>query len=90
MKIVDMHEAETDLPRLVEEALAGRPFAIAKDGRPLVRVTALAPEEAAQSRFGFMQGQISIPDDFDRMAADEIAADFDATEKPSRTNRSAT
>jgi prevent-host-death family protein len=77
MKVVNMHEAKTHLSRLVEQALAGEPFIIAKGGKPLVRVTALEPEGVSQERFGFMAGQIDVPDDFDRMGAEEIARDFE-------------
>lgn len=35
----------------------------------MVRVTAVgAPEESAVRRTGFLRGEISVPDDFDRMA----------------------
>jgi prevent-host-death family protein len=36
MKAVNMHEAKTQLSRLVERAAKGEPFAIAKAGKPLV------------------------------------------------------
>jgi hypothetical protein len=32
MRTVDIHEARTDLPQLVEQAAAGEPFIIAKAG----------------------------------------------------------
>lgn len=46
---------------------------IAKAGKPLVKVVALgAPQPREAKRFGFMAGQIGVPDDFDRMASGEI------------------
>jgi prevent-host-death family protein len=73
MKTVNIHEAKTQLSRLVEEAFEGEPFVIAKAGRPMVKVTALsAPAGAKVKRLGFMAGQISVPDDFDRMGQKEI------------------
>lgn len=78
MKRVNIHEAKTHLSRLIEAAVAGEPFVIAKAGKPLVRVTALeAPLPHAARRLGFMDGEIVVPDDFDRMGADDIAAMFD-------------
>jgi hypothetical protein len=51
---------------------------IAKAGKPLVKVMALdAPEPAQRKRLGFLAGQISVPADFDRMGAGEIARLFD-------------
>jgi prevent-host-death family protein len=77
MKTVNIHEAKTELSKLIEEAAKGEPFVIAKAGKPLVKVTALdAPTGAQIRRLGFMEGQISVPDDFDRMGGDEIEAMF--------------
>ncbi len=75
MKTVNMHEAKSQLSRLVEAAAAGEPFVIARAGKPLVQVTALRTEAAPQ-RTGFLAGQIQVPEDFDRMGADEIAELF--------------
>ncbi len=73
MKTVNIHEAKTQLSKLVEEASQGEPFVIAKAGKPMVKVTALnAPTGRQVKRTGFMTGQISVPDDFDRMGAAEI------------------
>ena len=73
MKTVNMHEAKTHLSKLVEEASKGEPFVIAKAGKPIVKVTALnAPVGTQVRRLGFMAGQVSVPDDFNRMGADEI------------------
>jgi prevent-host-death family protein len=77
MKTVNIHEAKTQLSRLVEEASKGEPFVIAKAGKPLVKVTALgAPAGTGVKRLGFMAGQISVPDDFDRMGQEEIERMF--------------
>jgi len=73
MRTVNMHEAKTHLSRLVERAAKGEPFIIAKAGKPLVKVMPLdAPATGETKRLGFMAGQISLPDDFDTMCADEI------------------
>jgi antitoxin (DNA-binding transcriptional repressor) of toxin-antitoxin stability system len=73
MKIVNIHEAKTHLSRLVDEALLGETFIIAKSGKPLVKVAALRVPPAEQPRrLGFLAGEIVVPDDFDRMASSEI------------------
>ena len=77
MVTVNIHEAKTHLSRLIDEAVKGESFVIAKAGRPLVRVVALdAPAEPR--RLGFLAGEISVPEDFDRMGEAEIAAMFGA------------
>jgi prevent-host-death family protein len=77
MRTVNIHEAKTQLSRLIEGAVRGEPFIIAKAGKPLVRVTAVEAPTHPQ-RTGFMEGEILIPEDFDRMAADELAKIFEA------------
>jgi prevent-host-death family protein len=73
MQTVNIHEAKTHLSRLVDQAAKGEPFVIAKAGKPLVKVTALnAPEGGQMKRLGFLQGQLAIPDEFDRMGDGEI------------------
>lgn len=79
MHTVNIHEAKTHLSRLIKEALEGEPFIIAKAGKPLVKVIPLdAPEAAQFSRIGFLEKQISVPDDFDQMGSDKIEQLFDA------------
>ena len=76
MQKVNIHEAKTHLSRLIEQAVQGEPFIIAKAGRPLVKVTAVDAATAEGQRLGFMAGQISIPEDFDTMGSTEIHSLF--------------
>lgn len=75
MVIVNMHEAKTQLSRLVDQAVKGEAFVIAKAGKPLVRVSAI-DLPALPKRLGFMAGEFSVPDDFNTMATEDIAALF--------------
>ena len=78
MQTYNIHDAKTQLSRLVEQATKGEPFIIAKAGKPMVKVIALnAPEPSQIKRFGFMAGQTQVPDDFDRMGEDEIMQAFE-------------
>ncbi len=82
METFNIHEAQMHLSRLVDKAAKGEPFVIAKDGKPLVKVTALdAPDPAQGKRLGFLADQFEIPDDFDRMGATEIEAMFVGDDK---------
>ena len=80
MLTVNIHEAKTQLSRLIEQAVQGEPFIIAKAGKPLVKVSALvdAPENPVK-RLGFMSGQLRVPEDFDRMGQTEIEQLFGIT-----------
>jgi prevent-host-death family protein len=77
MHMVNIHEAKTQLSRLIDQAVKGDAFIIAKAGKPLVKVTRLdAPTGAQMHRLGFLAGHIVVPDDFDRMGSEEIAQLF--------------
>jgi len=77
MQVINIHEAKTQLSRLVEQAVKGEPFVIAKAGKPLVKVVRLdAPVASQVRRLGFMAGNMLIPDDFDSMGIPEIALMF--------------
>jgi prevent-host-death family protein len=81
MTTVNIHEAKTQLSRLVDEAAKGKPFIIAKAGKPLVKVTALdTPTGKQVRRLGFLRGQFSVPDDFNIMGRSEIERLFGGAE----------
>ena len=79
MKTVNIHEAKTQFSKLVESVTEGESIVIAKAGRPVARLVPLTVDHAQPPRrTGFLTG--SVPDDFDRLGVDEIAASFGATE----------
>jgi prevent-host-death family protein len=78
MLAVNIHEAKTHLSRLVEDAAHGKSFIIAKAGKPMVKVIPYTDEETSTAhRLGFMAGEITVPDDFDRMGSGVIASLFE-------------
>jgi prevent-host-death family protein len=79
MQTVNMHEAKTNLSKLVDKAAKGEPFIIARAGKPLVKVVAIADVEGPKPRIGFMKGRISVPDNFDELGRDEIAQLFEGS-----------
>ena len=77
MQTVNIHEAKTQLSKLVEQAAKGESFIIAKAGKPMVQVVALdAPAPKKKRRIGFLKDQINVPDDFDTMFQKEIEEMF--------------
>ena len=74
MKTINIHEAKTHLSRLVERVQAGEEIVIAKAGRPAAR---LVPIEDARKpvKIGGLKGA-PVPDDFNTMFEEEIAALF--------------
>lgn len=78
MQTFNIHDAKTQLSKLVEMAAKGESFIIAKAGKPMVKVIALdAPEPSEVKRFGFMSGQVKVPDDFNTMGTREIQSLFE-------------
>lgn len=77
MLTVNIHDAKTQLSRLVEQASRGEAFIIAKAGKPKVKVVPLDEVTSGTAqRLGFMVGEISVPEDFDRIGAEEIESLF--------------
>lgn len=74
MLTVNIHDAKTQLSKLIAMAVKGQPFIIAKAGKPMVKVEAVdqADPMPAKRTFGFMRGQFKVPDDFDTMFQSEI------------------
>ena len=65
-----MHEAKTNLSRLVERALDGEEIVLTRRGEPAVR---LVPEPAGggfASLAGVWKGRVRIADDFDELPDD--------------------
>ena len=68
VRSINIHEAKTHLSRLVEEAANGKPFVIAKAGKPKVKVVAIdEPTPRAKRRLGFMKGMYTVPDNFEQI-----------------------
>jgi prevent-host-death family protein len=68
MRTINIHQAKTHLSRLVDEAVQGDSFIIAKAGKPKVKVIRLAaPEDPPKPRIGFMKGVFTLPDNFEEI-----------------------
>jgi len=66
--IVNMHEAETNLPIYVEKALAGEEVIFARADEPLVMLVPFATFQGTQRNnvvLGVMEGAFKVPEDFD-------------------------
>lgn len=72
MTKANVHEAKTNLSKLIEQALNGEEVVIAKAGKPLVRLVPVREEK--ESIFGIDAGKIWIADDFDELPEEILAA----------------
>ena len=73
MRQVNVHEAKTQLSRLLEEVEAGERVVIARAGKP---VAVLTPYRTAvkRRRLGLFEAQAKIQPDFDELPSDIAAA----------------
>jgi len=72
VKTINIHEAKTQLSRLLEEAARGEEIVIAKAGRPYVRLVPCLPERTPRTLGGW-EGRVRISEDFDQTPEDVIA-----------------
>ena len=75
MKISNIHEAKSQLSKLIESALAGEEIVIAKAGKPLVRLIPYREDKQPRSPGGW-EGKVIMRDDFDDELPTEILRGF--------------
>jgi prevent-host-death family protein len=73
----NMHDAKSNLSRLVDRVAAGGEVVIAKAGKPAARLVPLAGSVSAKKRrLGIAAGKFSVPDDFDEPLPAEMWGDL--------------
>jgi prevent-host-death family protein len=75
METVNIHEAKTQLSRLLERVRAGEEIVIAKAGEPVARLVPYAPARVARKP-GLLKGKMRIGKAFDDPLPDELLAAF--------------
>lgn len=74
MKTVNIHEAKTQLSRLIAAVEAGEEIVLARGGKPVARLVRVGGD-APVRRFGAMRGRASVGDAFfDPLPDSELAA----------------
>jgi prevent-host-death family protein len=64
MRQINVHDAKTQLSKLLEEVEGGERIVIARAGKPVAVLTAYKPA-TRKRRLGLFAGQVRIHDDFD-------------------------
>lgn len=73
MPTVNVHQAKTQLSRLLAQVEAGEEVVIARRGEPVARLVRCKPR--GKRRFGSMKGKIFVDDSIlDPLPDDELAA----------------
>lgn len=73
---VNIHDAKTNLSRLVDAAAAGEEVIIAKAGKPAARLVPIKAAAIARKK-GLLKGKIKIHPDFYKPFPEEIIATFE-------------
>lgn len=76
MPVRNIHEAKSQLSKLVEQAERGEEVIIARAGKPVARLVAYREDEGPRAG-GQWRGRVRMADDFDELPED-IAAAFGA------------
>jgi len=70
---VNIHEAKTNLSRLIERVQLGEEFIIAKSGRPVAMLVPLRAKKQSKRQLGLFQGRGTISPDFaDPLSDDDL------------------
>jgi len=80
MKQVNIHQAKTNLSKLVERAEAGEEIVIARAGKPAAKLAPLA-EARVGRRLGLLDGKFKIPDDFNSPLPDSVIHAFEGRKR---------
>lgn len=79
---VNIHAAKTHLSKLVDDAAAGEEIIIARGGKPVARLVAVA--RRGPRKPGLLKGRVRIARDFDAPLAMEVIEQFAKPIEPSR------
>lgn len=75
MSEVGVHEAKTNLSKLLKRVMMGEEITITSRGRPVAKLVR-APREGKQVVLGSDEGRFTVPDDFNDPLPPEILAGF--------------
>lgn len=75
---VNIKEAEAHLARLLEQVASGTEVIIAKEGKPMARVSRIE-ERKSKIRFGVLKGKVKISDDFDAPLPEDLLSEFEGS-----------
>lgn len=73
MTIVNVHQAKSQLSKLMEQAESGEEVVIARAGKPAVRLVAFTVP-GQERKAGVWRGQVTVAEDFDVLPDDLMAA----------------
>jgi prevent-host-death family protein len=77
VQTVNIYEAKTKLSKLVDLAASGQEIIIARNGKPVARLTTIEQPKKKPLVYGLLEGKGWIADDFDDPLPEEIQKYFE-------------
>jgi prevent-host-death family protein len=81
MDTVNIHQAKTNLSRLLSRVELGEEIIIANRGIPIARLVPFHISSGRRSSLGLDQGRFAVPKDFDDPLPEEILAAFEGDQE---------
>jgi prevent-host-death family protein len=76
MKQVNIHEAKTELSKLVERVEAGEEIVIARAGKPAAKLVPVT-QSRGRRRLGLLDGKFRVPDNFNAPLPESVIRAFE-------------
>ncbi|MBF2001740.1 MAG: type II toxin-antitoxin system Phd/YefM family antitoxin [Synechococcales cyanobacterium C42_A2020_086] len=81
METVNIHQAKTNLSRLLSRVERGEEIIISNRGIPVAKLVPFHPSSNRRASLGLDRGRFTIPDDFDAPLPEEILVAFEGGEE---------
>lgn len=81
METVNIHQATTDLSRLLSRVALGEEIIIANQGIPIAKLVPFCTSSNRRSSLGQDRGKFIVPEDFNEPLPKEILAAFEGNEE---------
>ncbi len=76
--VFNIHDAKTNLSRIVDDVAAGAEVIIAKAGKPMARLVPI-DIQVRSKKLGLLKGKIKVADDFNAPLDDETLGLFEGS-----------
>lgn len=73
---VNVHEAKTNLSKLLQAVEQGEKVVIAKNGKPVAELSSVEPSVQTTRALGALKDKVMLPENFDTYMRDEIEEMF--------------
>jgi prevent-host-death family protein len=81
MKTVNIHQAKTNLSRLLSQVELGEEVIISNRGIPVAKLVPFRTSSSRQASLGLDRGRFVVPEDFNAPLPEEILAAFEGSEE---------